>query len=468
MEHKDRRFPFGFDWSIDLDPAPILRGPVGDLLARPWLDQVSLTSIGRYLIPTSRLWAAAELAGEDVDAFVRATRLNDVRAPGKSMLRRALGLTARMHRRYDKAEARWRDAFFAGRPVDPDVLRAVQRGRVRRARDWMACRGLFLPFIGAKGFQGVVWDVPSPQEMADRFGARLARPGGLYALPDPLPRVVESAGFEAGGRRHSWIRLDHADGTRGWARVTGPADGVPARTVVSCHGLAVESEMWNSSFGDAAAFLDPDIRVIQPEAPFHSRNRLAGRWGGEPFIGTLPAGAIELFSRAFPELAALTAWARATGSQAVGLGGVSMGALTVQRAAVEAAAWPAECRPDALFLTATSEDLLEVATEGALGRMFGIAHAFRQAGWSTEALARWSVQVDPEGDPALDPARIVLALGSTDDVTPFDGGLELARRWGVPEANLFVRDVGHFTSPMSLYRDPTPTRRFQTVLAGAP
>ena len=59
-----------------------------------------------------------------------------------------------------------------------------------------------------------------------------------------------------------------------------------------------------------------------------------------------------------------------------------------------------------------------------------------------------------------------MALGAVDDVTPFDGGTKLAGRWRVPEGNVFVRQVGHFSAPVSLYRDPAPVERFAAVLRG--
>jgi len=457
------------DWSFDLDPTPILRGPIGDLLARPWLDKVSLSSIGRYLIPTSRLWAAAELAGTDIDRFLAEAGLVEPSPAKLALLPQALALTARMGRRYRKAEAAWRAAFFpadGAEPADAARLKAIQARRGRTARDWMACRGLFLPFLPG-GVRGVHFAIPAPQEMADRYGARMAGPGGLYALPVPLPGVTESLGYDAGGRRWSWIRLDHDDGSHGWARVGTPLGVENPVTVISLHGLAMELEMWNSRLGQAEDMLDPSIRVIQPEAPFHSRNRMAGRWGGEEFIATLPAGAVALFQKAFPEVAALTAWSRETSAAPVGLAGVSMGALTAQRLAVEAKAWPENLRPDALFLASTSEDLLEVATEGALGRLFGIHAAAEQAGWTVESLARWSPFLDPVGPSCLPPDRIVLALGTVDDVTPFDGGRQLAERWQVPDDNVFVRQVGHFSAPVSLYRDPAPVERFAMLLQQA-
>ena len=46
----------------------LFESPLGALLARPWLDAAGLFGLRRYM-PLSRLWAAANAAGEDVARF---------------------------------------------------------------------------------------------------------------------------------------------------------------------------------------------------------------------------------------------------------------------------------------------------------------------------------------------------------------------------------------------------------------
>ncbi len=43
----------------------LFRSPLGALLARPWVDKAGLFGLGRWYFPLSRLWAAANAAGED-------------------------------------------------------------------------------------------------------------------------------------------------------------------------------------------------------------------------------------------------------------------------------------------------------------------------------------------------------------------------------------------------------------------
>jgi hypothetical protein len=77
---------------------------------------------------------------------------------------------------------------------------------------------------------------------------------------------------------------------------------------------------------------------------------------------------------------------------------------------------------------------------------------------------RYLPLMEPRGVPAMAPEKIVMALGDADDLTPFAGGLALARRWGVPPANLFIRHQGHFTVAFDLSRRPQPLDRLREIL----
>jgi hypothetical protein len=72
--------------------------------------------------------------------------------------------------------------------------------------------------------------------------------------------------------------------------------------------------------------------------------------------------------------------------------------------------------------------------------------------------------MEPRGEPAVAPEKIVMTLGEADDLTPFSGGLSLARRWQVPPANLFLRNQGHFSVAFDLARRPQPLDRLAELL----
>ena len=47
----------------------LFRSPLGALLAKPWVDQAGLFGLKRWYFPLSRLWAAANAAGDDPARF---------------------------------------------------------------------------------------------------------------------------------------------------------------------------------------------------------------------------------------------------------------------------------------------------------------------------------------------------------------------------------------------------------------
>src|SRR3546814_13550818 len=105
---------------------------------------------------------------------------------------------------------------------------------------------------------------------------------------------------------------------------------------------------------------------------------------------------LKLFAAWGAEVSVLIDWARRQGSGSVALGGVSLGALTSQLTAVAARDWPAELRPDALLLIASSQDLKEVAFNGSLATAIGLPARLEAAGWNEigRAAGRGSVWQD--------------------------------------------------------------------------
>jgi hypothetical protein len=210
------------------------------------------------------------------------------------------------------------------------------------------------------------------------------------------------------------------------------------------------------------------LRVIRPEGPWHGRRRRPGTFGGEPAMAQGPLGFLQLFAAWGAEVAVLIDWTRrrnGEGSSAqVALGGVSLGALTSQLVATAARDWPERLRPDALILIACSENLKNVAFQGSLAAAIGLPARLAVQGWSEADIERYLPLMEPRGGPAMVPEKIVMTLGEADDLTPFAGGLTLARRWQVPPANLFLRHQGHFSVAFDLARRPQPLDRLVEIL----
>ena len=251
-----------------------------------------------------------------------------------------------------------------------------------------------------------------------------------------------------------------------WAQVVTPADVQDPPTLVFPHGICQEREFWDFSPDPVASLVAAGVRLVLPEAPYHGRRRLAGCYGGEPFLARAPLGGLDFCQAAVAEVARLLAWARETTAGPVALGGVSLGAITAQLAASAARHWPEEMRPDALLLLTTSGDMSGMMLEGGLSQALGLPTRLREADWTRETLGPWLSLVEPGDAPGLAPEQVVMVLGEADTITPYGGGLALAERWGVPQANRFISPRGHFTAYFGVAGEPAPLRHFLEVLVG--
>lgn len=451
-----------------LAPERFLRGRFGDWVARPWLDRAALGSLTQYF-PLSRLWAAASVADGDPQRFCEEVPLTRAATPDRWLVEPMLAGVRRARRRHRRVDQAWRRRFFSpGAAPSARVLVEAELERRAAARVWMASRGLLTPLLATAKSPAVRWAIPSASELESLIGPALADPVAFYAPPHPLPDIERSHAVPGPEGMESWLRFaspGRATRDTAWAKVYEPetlSDRAP--TLILCHGLAVESEMWATGIGTPYALIRSGVRVVAPEAPWHNRRMAPARWGGEPMIATAPCGAPDLFQAALGEIAALIGWARGQGSAVVALGGTSLGALTSQLAAVQARHWPESLRPDLLYLVATGGSVQQVAVDSELAEVFGLGDALSAAGWDAAALARLAALTDPLGVPTVPPGRIVMVLGEADSVTRFDKGHELATRWGVPAENLFIRAQGHFSIPVGLLHDDAPLRRLGSLM----
>jgi hypothetical protein len=301
----------------------------------------------------------------------------------------------------------------------------------------------------------------------DRW-ADATRPARLFQPPDPLPQVAASPAHPVADGRVT--RLVQFASPAPWlddlalARVYEPAGVADPPTYIHCHGIGIDGDQLPEGADEVLNLVARGVRVVRLVPPWHGRRRPPGEWSGERFLATAPLGAIMFFAAVARELAVLVGWARATSAGRVAIGGISLGALGAQIAAAHAAEWPAALRPDALMAIATSGPLDRIAFEGSLTRRLGVDRALAAQGWSAARLAPWQRFTDPAEPPALDPAAIVMVLGSSDDVTPYAGGRALAERWRVPAANRFVRWQGHFTVELGLLANAAPLARLAEIL----
>ena len=452
FSHSPERLPRSSNYRI-------LQSVVGDLVLRPWFDWVALTSVARGYFPLSRAWAAALASGGSLAQFRAELGIDQI---SRTTTLPALALADNRHTAYEAAARDWETLFFDGDGAAPEILVEAELARQDAAHQLMLTRFAFLPLRGR--VPAVRWQVASPEEVAAKHGARLADPAAAFAVPAMPPLERSHSVLSAYGREY-WLRYPSpVMGDMAWARVVEPEHVKDPPTVIFLHGIAMETEMWRGAADMVSDLALDGIRVIKPEGPWHSRRRPEGWYGGEPAIGYGPLGFLDLFHAWIAEAAVLIGWVRGSSRAPVALGGVSLGALTAQRAAAAARHWPDEYRPDALLLVATSGAMLDVAHGGSLASAVNLAPQIEAADWTVETLAGWLPLLEPQEAPGLDPGRIVMVLGRSDDVMPTAGGLALAQRWGVPEANLFAREQGHFSVSLGLLRDRAPLARIKEIL----
>ncbi len=455
--HRATRLPPPSDLS-----ARLLASPVGSLVTRPWFDRLALhLGLAAYL-PLSRAWSAASVADGSVERFLVEVPLDRLPAGVAGGFGRTLRRIAELSGAHDRAERAWEAGFFGSVPADAGALVAAEVARRRASDRFMKGRLAFLPLRVQADLPSVRFEIPNENTVEARYGAALARIEAAYLPADPLPTVTESRRVEGQFGTEYWLRFPSGDpvvGRTAWAHVFEPAGVSDPPSLVYGHGLAIELESMDGIAEGSIDIVGQGVRFVRLEAPWHNRRRIPGSYGGEPFLATPPLGALDLFAAQVREMATLIAWCRRSGTGRVAVGGTSLGALVSQLVATHSRHWPAPCRPDAVFLATTTEDVGSLSHDSSIARLVGLPGAVAAAGWTRRRLDRWRPLTDPLGDPPLDPRDIVMVLGRVDDVTPFARGMALARRWRIPEGNLFLRDAGHFSAALDLSRDRAPLRR---------
>lgn len=438
-----------------------LRGPVAWPFANEVFDRPAMWAILRLWLPLSRAWAAALTSHGDVDRFIAEAPLKG--APPAS-LRRRLAAFESLRRASAAAEEQWLDAMFAG-PEGRD-LRALDRRRGRLALQLAAQRLRFLDLAWSRRIPSVRFAVPRPAEMERAYGAFLSEPWRAY-LPGPTPKIDQSHRLSGRRRERYWLRFEStSDRIPGavFARVSETRGIVNPPTVIFANGICVESDFDALIPERAAALGRPDLRIVEIESPWHGRRRMPGRYGGEPFLGTAPLGPVDLFSTTARDLAALVDWSRQTSSGRVVFAGASMGSLAATLAASHSDRWPQHMRPDGLVLLTTVDDIGGLEQVSALTTGIALTPELAAAGWSGGTLARWHPLIAPATTAPLPPENIVMVLGRSDAVLPYQGGLALARRWTIPQDNLFTAGGGHFSSQGAALLDRRVAQRVGALL----
>lgn len=438
----------------------LLESPIGALLARPWLDVAGLFGLRRYM-PLSRLWAAANAAGEDAARF--RDEMGALPAFWSSVpLRPLLAQHGRLKRAADAARQAWETAIFdAGQAADPGGLDERRR---RAAALHQMTRGAFYPLLFPRRPPMARWRIDPPAPLA-------VDPSTLYDTPFDARSIEVSGRFVRAGLSECWLRAPTPSpalaGRPGsevlYARLIEPAEGA-AETLIFGSGLCLELDQFPAGRDSGRLLAAMGWRVIEPISPFHGLRTMPGFYGGEPFFALAPGGTRDLIVGQALETGLLTAWARQHFGGRVAVAGISLSSFVAQQVASHCDRWPAEARPEAVMLISHSGRIEEVTFGGELPALLGIDRALQAAGWTRDMLAPLSLAVDPSERPVLDPSRIVSVLGETDRWVPYPHGFALTQQWRLPDENIFRYRLGHLGMPVQLMRDQAPFERLRQVL----
>jgi hypothetical protein len=449
----------------------LFRSPFGALLAKPWVDQAGLFGLKRWYFPLSRLWAAANAAGDDTNRF-----RDEIGAPvaawPEPYLRSVLARHAGRKADAEAARMAWEASLFGDR-LDGDCLSLDRRRRVAATRH-LATRASFYPLLFPTRPPSARWEIDAPADVECDLGPAFAKPDSLYDVAVDAGTVAASRPMMKDGLREYWVRaptpatrLHRRSGSeRLYARVTEP-DDTSCPTLIFGSGLCLEFELLTMARGPATRLAELGWRVVEPISPYHGLRAMPGRYGGEPFFAAGPTSSIDLIAGQAIESALLIAWCRRRFGGKVALAGISMTSFVAQQAASRCHLWPVEARPDGVMLISHSGRIEDVTFGGALAVTLGLDRALARAGWSRETLARLSELIDPAAQPAIAPSNIVSVLGETDRWLPYDDGLAVAQRWRLPQANVFRYPLGHLGMPVQLTRDARPFERLRQVLVGS-
>ena len=431
----------------------------------PWFDPIALIALKRWMFPLSRLWAAANAAEGDVDAFLAEVPITQSKFD-RDRIQSALALTDEARTVANATDAQWEDVFFGKSDTSNNQRRLAERARRGRRHAFYITRRHFR-FLRTNDTPLAKQHVETPEHAAARFGDLLAKKAHLAPAPNPMPSIEVSKILTHTDFNEQWLRFaspSQVMNDTATAHVYSPAGVENPPTLIFGHGVCVEPEHWRGLLDEVATLVAGGVRVIRPEAPWHGYRTPKGHYGGERLIEVFPSAPIDAFSAAIQEWAVLADWAKQTSSGPLAFGGTSLGALIAQRAAHESRHWPGRLAPDGLFLITHSGNILETIMEGDLTRLWGDPEHARAVGWDFETATHYLERLNPGPYTPVPGANIVSVLGSRDRVTPFASGKELLDRWAVPDANRFIWWRGHFSIPTTLVHQPGPVHHFCKVM----
>jgi hypothetical protein len=449
----------------------LLDSPLGSLLAKPWLDSVGFLGLRRWYLPLSRLWAAANAAGRDVSLFRDQVGVALPALWSDDRLQTLLERHARTASASETARSIWEAEIFAPLTASADPGELDHQRRAAATRH-LATRRWFYPISFCRRAPLARWTIEPPDVVACDLGEHGQKPGSLYAAPIETGCISSSRPFADGKVREYWLRAPtpfqrlrrHPGSETLYARVIEPLGTGRHPTLIIGNGLCVETDLLPSGQDLARRLAETGWRVVEPVSPYHGLRAMPGRYGGEPFFSAGPTSSIDLIIGQAIETALLTAWSRERFGCGVAVAGISMTSFVAQQVASRCHLWPTDAQPNAVMLISHSNRIEDTLSKGKISAMLDLDRALADAGWSAEALSDIARMIAPADRPAIPPSNIISVLGEADRWLPYEDGLDLVKRWKLPQDNIFRYRVGHLGMPIQLAREMAPFHRLMRTL----
>jgi len=444
----------------------LIASPAGQLIARPWLDTITLHLLKHWYFPLSRLWAAARAAEGDVDRFIAQVPLQP---PGKSQYKAIASALRQFERTRLKSfsiDQLWHDYFFGEGPVAAERLPIIEEMRLDFRTDYHMARRKFTR-LRRLVKTSVCMNPPTPDDVARLFGPNGEKLPAYFALPERFPAVQISRRVPASHGQDYWLRFPSPCPQmhdQVYARVQEPAGIKNPPTLIFGHGMGVEFDHYHHLLDEVTQLTRLGIRVIRPEAPWHGRRVLPGHYGGEQFLSRLPISMFDFVAAQHKEWATIIDWCRNDSSGPVAIGGSSLGAQSAKAIAMSATEWPTRLQPEALLVITHSQHMSDAALDSDLSDIWNLGDAMRAAGWHQDTEKSWLQRIDPPKPVCVEGRNIVTVCGTRDTVTPIEAALTQMDAWQVPEKNRFCYKRGHFSIPLGMINDDEPLRRFAAVV----
>lgn len=431
----------------------LLTSPLGKLFDTQLFEWVKIRSINKEFKLTQISAVARATHHQGVDAFLEQLRLHNKIEPSvRDKLARALAAFGQEWQQCQTIIEEWETAFWQNnvRKRAPNTLVDLEIARRRRTERCLKPRRHFAFLVRDKRVAAIKFKIPAPAKVLARWSGEIHDPDQLYRLPSHLPAVESSQQILGPAGPEYLLRFTSPSPYltgRAYARVyepEQPAGHVP--TLIYGSGLGVMNDQvtyWPEEEYIGRKLAAQGCRVILLESPWHGRREQPGFCSGEPYLAGAPESLFRLFATQAQDTAVLVQWARSTGAAIVGVGGVSLSGLVAQQVATHCQLWPAEMRPDMIFLAASSNNVCRVALESRLIQALGADRAGLKAGWDENSLNVIRPLLDPGPTLGLPADQIVAVLGRLDTIIPYKFSKKMLQSWQVPQENIVTWEVGH-------------------------